>query len=333
MFTATKILQIQKVGDIFTNDMSKMKKEFIDLCKIWHPDVNKSPQANDVMIKLNLLYNKAQGLIESNEWEKSNYLMIISAHNKSYEFKFIRELTLPLGKCYIGINNIMYVISDPFKQAYENGIYHMKSLFYTDSKMEEEFKRYVPNIIAEFSSNKHEHVMILTKTADQLLLKDVLDYYGHIPHRHVAWILSRLYSIACYLDHIGFAHNAITIDNCFISPPHHTISLLGGWWFVRKQGDNLIGIPKEIYKIMPPLIKENKISDIKTDLESIRFLGKQLLDINDPELPLAFKQWLNYASADNALKEFKRWQQVLTDSYGKRKFVKMDISQDILYKK
>lgn len=57
-FSEIQILQIDKLGDLFTNDKYMIKCEYRDLAKKWHPDVN-DKDTSEVFAHINDLYNKA----------------------------------------------------------------------------------------------------------------------------------------------------------------------------------------------------------------------------------------------------------------------------------
>jgi hypothetical protein len=340
-FTAVDILNMNFVGDLFTNDRNKVKSEYIQLSKTWHPDCNdNSDESNAVMAKINIFYEKALNLIDQNKWEGKNFIRISSIDKKAYEIRYRVSCNFELGTMYITDSIVAYIIDGKHKDFYENAVKNIKNFKYANDKMKSEISKYLPIILAEFDTTDNNLGLIIQKTPDLLLLKDVLEYYNNnIPDRHVAWILSSLYNITCYIDYINMSHNAISLNTYFISPKYHSGALLGGWWYAVNQNSKMLGVPKEIYNILPPKTKEFKISNITTDLESIRHIGKQLLGEKNgckvkynKDVPKAFVDWLLIGSSEKAVEEYSKWTKVLENSYGKRKFVNMDLSSDKLYK-
>ena len=59
----------------------------------------------------------------------------------------------------------------------------------------------------------------------------------------------------------------------------------------------MLGVPSAVYDIMPIKAKSEKLSDIITDLESAKLIGRQLSDISS--LPKPFQSFLNSGSAHN----------------------------------
>jgi hypothetical protein len=339
-FTSSTILSTTKVGDIFTNDKTIIKREYNDLCKIWHPDKNNnSKESNDVMARINFLYNKAQSLIENNKWESSTFINIANISGKVYKIKFIIEKPFELGNVYICQNSVVYIINKEHKSFFQNGIHTINNFNFLNETMKKEMIRSLPIISESFQTIDDNYVVILKKPKDFLLLTDVLKYFNDkIDDRHVAWILSRLYNIVCYLGVIGLTHNAIMLDNCFISPDSHSCMLLGGWWYAVAHNTKMIGTPKLIYDILPPYIRTTKISSYETDLESIKFIGKQLLGETNgckirynKDVPIAFSEWLLASPEETAIDEFSQWNKILDEAYGKRKFMVMKLSLDDLY--
>lgn len=91
----------------------------------------------------------------------------------------------------------------------------------------------------------------------------------------------------------------------------------------------MLGVPSAVYDIMPIKAKSEKLSDIITDLESAKLIGRQLSDISS--LPKLFQSFLNSGSAHDAIEEFNRWNTTLDKSYGERKFVNMQVTKTDIY--
>jgi hypothetical protein len=336
-YTAEQILNMKTVGELFTNDKSLIKTEYINLCKQWHPDVNTSKEANDVMVKITLLYTKALDLINENKWEGLNFIKLSCTNNKAYELKYLIQHDFELGTLYIGNNTVTYLIKEQYKDFYDNYKYITSHFKYANDKMRTEFEKYVPKILESFKTNDGQYGLIISKSSDLLLLKDVLNYFDNkISDRHVAWILSTLYNLTCFINYNNLSQNGITLDNYYISPTFHSGVLIGGWWYSVPLNNKMLGMSKEIYNIIPPKTKEFKTGNITTDLESIRLIGRKLLG-NDfkfnPDIPKAFIEWLMIGSSNTALEEYQKWNKTLTNAYGKRTFVKLSLSAEMLYNK
>ena len=325
-------------GDIFPQNKEEAKKLYREMAKKWHPDINKTPNANEVFAKLTELYDKAMNLDENGVYLKSDTILFKSIQGKTHKISFNSENAFELGKIYTADSVIVYVLEKKHKTFFDNALNQIKKLKYFNDEMKKEFEKYMPTIIDSFET-KDSFVLILKKTKDLYLLKDVLNYFdGKLPHRHVAWIMGSLYNIVCFFNYNNISHNSISIDNYLISPLFHSGLIAGGWWYTVNQDEKMIGVKKETFMIMPNKSKNSKTASIKTDLESIRLIGRQLLgnpsgNIVDSDVPLPFLQWLKGTSSNNPYEEYSLWQKVLDKSYGKREFIELKIDKNTFYKK
>lgn len=336
---ADSILGVTMVGDLFTNNSNIIDAEYKDLAKIWHPDNNKDPKASDVFAHIGELYQKALDLLSAGKWEKKNYIQLQKKDGKKIDINYLRKQPFELGTTYICNRHIIYVFDNEHKLFYDNALSNISNFKFANENMEKEISRFLPSIFTLYETVDNKYCYVINKTEDVYSLIDVLNYYnGNIPDRHVAWIMTRLNNLLCYLDYSGLSHNGININNCFISPEYHSIMLYGGWWYTRKQGEKLIGTSKEIFDVMPLSIKSTKNASIITDLESVKLIGRTLLgdrigtQLQNKGVPASFASWLCNGSSKSALEEAKKWDNALQKSYGQRKFIKMDILKNQIYK-
>lgn len=339
--TAQDILRCTEPGEIFPEDAAGIKAEYARLAKLWHPDYNgNSAESNEVMIKINALYERAMELILSGKWRKPGFLRLHCRDGKTRELKYRSESAFELGTMYICDSVVAYIVESRFKELYTNAERRIKGLEFADANMKAEMAKYLPEIISQFETLDGKLGMVVKKDPDMLRLEDVLSYYnGKMPDRHVAWILGSLYNLACYLDYAGITINAISTASYFISPKGHCGAILGGWWFAVPAGTQMLGVPEKIYDILPPIVANTRRSSIQTDLEAIRLMGRELLGdrtgmrLEDFGVPEPLAVWLRGASAETAFEEYARWARVLDESYGVRKFVKMELDADKIYSK
>ena len=324
------ILAAKMCGDLFTNDSVKAKKEFKVLAQMYHPDRNKSKQAEEVFKKIKELYNTAKGMIESGKWAESDCIEFDTKDGKRKKLKFIKECKFELGVQYISSSIITYVLEAQNKKYFDNAIKRIGSLGYEHDAMEKEFSRYFPEFIETFETEEGKWVLVIKKTKDLIRLQDLLDFYkGNINDRHVAWMMSRLSNICCFIEYNGITHNGISLENCFVSPEYHSIALLGGWWYCVGRGEKMFGTQKQIYDIMGPLTKTNKIGSVTTDLESVKLIGRTLL--GKTQAPDSFRNWLNSGSSGIARNEYTKWSQALDRAYGERRFIKLEATEQEVY--
>ncbi len=340
-YTAAEILKFTTPGELFSDQTDTLKKEYLRLAKLWHPDNHaNSSEANQVMAKINLLYQQGLELLEQGKWERPGFLRLKAFDGKTYEFNYLTVSNFELGKIYLGSKMICYLLEKTQRNFYQNALQQLESFAFANEKMRLEISKYLPKLLAKFET-KDYYGMVISKTAELLCLKDVLAFYhGQLTDRHVAWILGTLYNLACYLDYAGLSHNAISLENYFISPKEHTGALLGGWWYTVKQGSKMLGVSEKLYGIMPPVVKNEKQGSILTDLEAIRLVGRELLgDPNGTRLesmkvaPSSMINWLRGVASETAYQDYQNWDQVLSASFGRKKFVTLDLSERDLYSK
>ena len=69
MLTAQQILSSKKCGDLFSSaDKQVVIAEYREIARAYHPDISSDPQANEVMAKVNQLYEEALKLIEQSAY-------------------------------------------------------------------------------------------------------------------------------------------------------------------------------------------------------------------------------------------------------------------------
>lgn len=327
--TAQDILNAKNCWAIFTKDAAAIKQTYRALAKRYHPDVTHG--GPEVLQQLNIHYERALHLI-------NNGLTIEVTHKQSKRVvknTYLTEKIFELGKVYIGQTKLIYLIKEG--KYYHNMLKNITNLTYMTPDMEAEFSRCLPKIIDNFETTTGEWCVILEKTADVYSLEDLLKQQnGRLDPKHVAWVISRLLNISCYLKTQGKVHNGLSITNCFVSPEFHTILPLGGWWYMTEVGAPMLGTQKSIYDVMTIHTKATRIADYTTDMESIRLIAKQLLGDTllitpDANIPAAVVKWLKQGSTDDAMREFSEWNQVLLEAWGVRKFIPLEVKEEDIY--
>lgn len=330
--TVEQILSAKSCEEIFVNDKSKSKELYRELARKFHPDVYKGPSSSEVFTKINELYGEATSKLEKGIWNEKDVLLIEDLKGKKRKLKYLRAYDFELGKFYIARSHIIYILKSSAKKYLDNAVKVLGNLTYADSQMEKEFKRYFPEIVENFEMKTGEFCLVLKKDKDVFLLEDLDTFYKKqgkkIDPKHLAWIVSRLMNLACFLKFNNLVHNGISMNNCFVSPSQHTIMLYGGWWYCVPVGEKMIGTQKQIFDLMPVKEKAEKVASYKTDLESVRHIGRTM---NQVDVPKPFYEWLSKASGTNAMKEFDSWNKALLDSFGKRAFVELDVTEKNIY--
>lgn len=279
---------------------------------------------------MNKLYQDALTAIEEGRWEAPHKLFFQdTSTGKRYYFCYCKSFPFELGTVYISSKYVTYVMDEAHERFYENAVIQTEAIYYPSLDLKDQFNPFMPSIAFHFKAGD-KYYYILRKDKHLINLSDLLAHYdGTIPDRHATWIISRLCNICCFFHSIGIVHNGLTIENCYISPSDHTVSILGGWWYATAEGAKMIGASKAIYDIMPVTTKSDKLSTPKTDLESVKLIGRLIFDKGATPTPIL--EFLNSGST-TAVNEFKKWDKALTDAYGERRFIPMNVSAADIYK-
>lgn len=332
-----RILAITKPGDLFTLDNERdVKNQYIELCRLYHPDNIKDFGDNDdigkVMSKINELYESALSMIKNGCWERTGFIKIKSSKGKSFEIRYRYDYSFELGHAYLTKGKIIYVIAEDKKKFSDNLVNNLNKISYKNSDMENMFSNAIPNIYDYFIDTNGNAVVIMDKAEDYVPLREVVHYFGdQLDARHVAWIISRLSNIACLLEMNGLTSNGLTIDNLLISPEEHGIAVHGALFYMTGIDDKLIGTVNDVYEIMPDKVKASKKASIVTDLESIKMIGRELCGEKNivlfkelKDVPKRMKEFLSKGAALSAFDEFETWDRTLHEAFGKRRFVRME---------
>jgi len=333
MITAEQILVIKKPEKMFRGSPVEIKKQYYDLAKMWHPDTNKEKKAGDVFRHVNVMYHEAVKKIETSTWEGSGILTVAGEKGEHHDFPYDFQLPFELGNYYVADTYVIYSVQKAYKDLFHNANKTISNFKFAADKMRIEMEKYLPKKI-KIITTKDRFILQVKKDSGMLSLREVLNYYKTMDPKHVAWVQSSLHNITCYLEYAGIAHNNISVDNYFIDTEKHIGALLGGWWYTSKIGSPLKQVPGWVLNFLPWDVKTNKTASQKTDLELTRAAGRELLgDINGLKMvavPKPMQAWLKSVSHGNAVEDYKAWGEVLTASFGKKRFLKMELDCKIL---
>ena len=338
--TSSEILAVVSPEQLFTGDEDAAKLQYRTLSKIWHPDRNSSPGADEVFAHFGVLYAKGIEKLKAGTWETPGLYTFSDLRGKKFQVKYRKKHTFELGEMYIGDYSVTYMIDKSADDLFANAKKTIKGFKYANDKMKAEIARCLPEIHAE-NETADRFVLVVKKTPDLILLRDVLDHLGgKMDPKHVAWILNTIYNVACYLKYAKLTHNSIGLDTYFISPSKHSGALLGGWWYASDANTKIVAVPARTITYAPRNLTSNKIASPQIDSELIRATGRELLGdgagsklLADTSIPNAMLNWLRTPGVGDAYQEYENWaKQVLKDSFGERRFVDLKIQPSDVYK-
>ena len=345
------VLSSKSYKDLFNKSAEKANFNlYKNIVTVWHPDkfVYRDKElidlAEEITKKLNKFYSEYKRTLNITSESIYKERIWISSDNREMKLKYFRKRDFELGKIYVGKSFVVYELFNKFDKYFDN--YESivsKRLIFKDNKMKEEMSKYLPGILnspfskVSFRKTKNDsNLIVINKTEDVLNLKDVIDYYRDIKidSRSICWMISSMYNLVCYFQYLGLVHNGISDDNYFISPKYHSGLILGGFWYSTDVDSKMIGCKKELFDILPFEAKRDKVSNFKSDLESIKLLGRKLIGcVEKDNLSDILLDWSNSTVMTNdAIEEYENWGKVLDRVFGeKRVFVPLSLTYKDIY--
>lgn len=315
------------------------EKELKILRSIWHPDRN--PGTDNIFAHIQSLASNAEKKINDNIWNGPSELEFF-VDGKTYRLSYKKMQPFELGNMYISSTKVCYVVKPEFEDLFRNGVKMIQSIKYPDARMENEFRKYIPNVVKVAIGTNIGHVLVLDKTTDMVLLDDLVNYLpdGKIPPRHVMWMISSLSNQLCFFEMNNIAHLGITPQTVFVSPQYHSCILYGGWWYSRPINEKMIALPAQLTKILPSSIFSDKLAKSQYDRHLVKALG--LYGLGDKSLtgssllknsvvPKPILDWLRAIPTKSSITEYSSWDIALTNGFGKRTFVVLDVNVNDIY--
>lgn len=335
--TADKILAIPLTEpERLFADKHGLSDQFKTWVKVWHPDKNQDAKAKDVFIHIGLLFQAAQKKAAADEWAAPGEIVFQCADGVARKMRFRKRSEFELGFMFYGRTALTWVVDKQHADLVARAGTTITGLKYSSARMRTEMERFMPNVISTFRTKDDRGGVVMLKTKDVYCLRDVVEAKGgKLVPEHVAWILNRLYNIACFLQWNGLSHNAISLDTVFVSPEHHSCLLLGGWWYAAPFGMKMKAVPARTHKLMPP---DLKTGSSRTDLALIRALGRELLGdatgmhlVDDASVPARMTSFLRHPASGKAVDDYKNWGTCLEACFGERRFVKLPVEESDIF--
>ncbi len=226
---------------------------------------------------------------------------------------------------YVAEKHVLYVFPAQYAGYGTHYLDMLGKVSYPTPEMEKELKRYIPEPVTH--CRLKDKSMFIAVNKEQGIYP--LSMLGVLMDRHVAWVISRLENLCCLLEYNDMVLNALDVENLFVDPVNHQIYLYGGWWAAGFAGDRRRGAFSGL--------KEEK-NTYRTDLQGIRDAAVRLLGFDNIEelksaaiLPRPFLQFLCKEPKPDARSDFRYWDSVLEKSYGERKFIPLDMTEEEIY--
>lgn len=326
--TANELLAITRPERLFPGDPAEARKRYRELTKQWHPDLPTGK--HEVFAHVTQLYREAQDKLKEGRWDGASVVSFMNKSGASWTRTTRSGAAFPHGHSLICDESVIYLVD--FESATEptliSNFHTVKSRFtYASNRMQEEFERYLPNVADSTWLRDGRYYVEVKKTSGLLRLRDVVTHSGPLDPRHVAWIVSTLLNLTCYLSYAGIVHGDISPDTYFISPSHHSGALLGGWWYTTNRGDSLTVIPRRTFDVLPFKARMTKTASASIDLELVRLTAREIA----APMPEPMKTWLDNPGSGSATDQYSEWLKVLEKTFGKRRFTPMLLDDDTVY--
>lgn len=333
-YSANKLLTIpaDQPEYIYSGETEALlKAEYRALAAVWHPDRNINKLATNVFQHLKQLHDNAKKQLADGTWAGGRQVLFQDTKTgKQYKLAWLVKREFDLGLCYIAREHIAWCIKHEYADLAERGIKTIEKLSYSSRAMEEEFKKWMPQV-HQVLRTKEYVVVLMKKRKDFYSLADIKNAHHPFDSRHAAWVVSGLLNLCCYLQYAGVAHGAITDDSVFINPTTHEVALFGGWWFAHQQGEKLTVLCSQAVDVAGYDIITHKKASLRLNGDMVHHVA---LELKAEGLALPMQQWMNIASGENAFKNYSIWMdKVLKDSFGKRKFIELKLAETDIYQR
>lgn len=335
-------IDISSAPKLFPGDRKAVNAKFRTLVSNWHPDHNSAPDARSVYEHLVKLRNIALDLLSGGTAPKPTSALAsreyVTAEGAKSRFKYLRQRSGDLGDIIIGSRTIVYEIGVDYRDVAEAEILRVGGLDYADDKMRNEMKRYHP-VLKRSLVLGDKIVLFYDRPSDCVLLEDLKVFLGgKIAPVHVAWIVSSLMNMVCYLNWAKLVHGAISLDTVLVCPAKHSIILAGGWGFSTPIGERPVLLPRRTTSLVPRLIVKGETVTTKVDIDLVKDIAQDLLGAPggtglhfDKTIPRPLIDWTLSPSTDDAVDEYNIWTSTIHAAFGKRKFVEMSVSPNSVY--
>jgi len=326
---------------LFKGSIDDVKKAYRLLAMKWQPDRSRDPGALAVFQHIGRMLESAEAKIALGDWPGSGAVRLAAVDGKTWEINYLRRHRFELGSMYVAPTAVAFEVERAHADLVGRAERTVKELDYADASMREQISRHLPAYpFAGAFDTGTAYVIVMRKTPDLLLLRDVLNHFdGRLDPRHVAWVVSSLLNLCCYFQYAGITHNALSPDTCFMSPAEHSVAVLGGWWYAARSGERMAAAPARTLEWAPHDLFDIGQADIRTDLELVRAIGRELLgDVSGMRLAresdarAAMIEWLRLPASDHPIDEYRTWRsQVLHDSFGARRFAELPLTHSDIY--
>lgn len=316
---------------LFAGDEGQARSQWQTLSRHWHPDRNPDPRAAWVFGHITELRQAAAAKRAIGIWQDIDALLLTAVDGRRYRLRYGLTQPLDVGTAFIGKTVLCYLLEEDYADLTLDAPLQSPGLPFADDAMRLALEPLLPQPVARIRLRQGV-ALVLRKSPQYIPLRRLLDYVGGcLDPRHVAWIVSSILNLVCYLDSVNLAHQAIGIDHLLVAPAEHSVALTGGWWYSRPAGEPLKALPERSMRLAPPDILARKTADIRLDQHLLRATALELLGEDAAAAPAPMLSFFQLPPMGCPVTDYEHWQQVLWESFGERRFTPLAITADDIY--
>jgi hypothetical protein len=323
---------------LFRVPATRLPGAYRELVSRWHPDRNRMPEAASVFSHIVALYNIAKRRAADGSWHPLGLYNFIGRDGRSFQIKYLAKRGFELGDMLIGKGIVTFIIDKAHEDMVIHGLKQIGTMRYPNEQFRRSLSPHLPCVTRSVETAK-SWVICMRRDPSEVLLSDLIQHLGgQVEPKHLAWIISSLLNLACFLEVSNMTLNAMTPDTVFVSPQKHAVSLYGGWWYAQGAGKLIRHLPPKVFPLASRRLREHKVASAELDVECIRAIGRACL--GDPsggslrgrtDVPVPLSRFLQLPSGKSALVEYEHWPKVLEDSFGPRRFHELKVTGDDVY--
>lgn len=299
------------------------------LAQRWHPDHNADPQAADVFARLQ--QERRQWTQAATPKEKT----WTTPEGARWSLRYLATFDQELGPAYIGRRLWVETYALAHADLAARALQAPQGWRFATPAMRDQILPCLPQAATDHRM-VDQVVVVHPRDPGLIRLTDLMTHMGSVPPVHVAWIGSGLWNLACYLEFAGLGHQAIHPDTVWVDPSQHRVALLGGWAYAGRLGERWRALPGQTLRWTPSQVRARTCQSATLDHELIRAVLRTLLGDPQglafpPDIPLPLADFARLPASGTAVQQYAAWKQACVASFGKPKFVKLDLSSTLIY--
>lgn len=301
------------------------------LVQRWHPDRNREPRATEVFMRIQSLHPV---LLPKASVAPS--IDLADRAGRVFRYQPLASEPFVLGQYHRGAASLAYRVGPRHEALFNQARDLLSGLSFATPAMHASLSPLLPSVVGSPWGDQGG-LLVIRHPSDAIRLRDLHAHAGHLDPRHVAWIISGLFNLACYLEHAKIVHHDISLDTVWIRPAVHEVLILGGWFFACRVGEPISALPAHAAALASPRYLSARKASHGLPVELIRAVGRELLGDRSGQrlpttLPAPLRAFLTDPARPAAVDDYKAWKQALEASFGPPTFVPMPFSASEIYK-